>query len=312
MLVVAPVLTIAEFARVYSGIRREELRLVGSGGGGTTYLLVGSDARAFADDPAAAARSGSAPDATSTGADITMLLRVPDDGAPFIVSVPRDLIVEFADGSRHRLTLARARGLQSLVDVVCAELGIGVDHVAEIGFAGFRDLVDAVGGVDVFVGVPARDEESGLDLPWAGTHHLDGQMTLAYVRSRHPQVQVNGLWIPLPGGAQARLDHSKEVAQKLGEEVSAARRNPIRLHQVLTAAVDAITVDEGMGIADLRQLGDALQAAGLDTGEERATNLPVLEHADELSTSELSASSLPVLERLGAGNQPACPRPRIA
>jgi anionic cell wall polymer biosynthesis LytR-Cps2A-Psr (LCP) family protein len=62
--------------------------------------------------------------------------------------------------------------------------GIRMDHFMEIDFAGFKELVDAIGGVTVTVDEAIHDESSGLDLE-AGTHKLDGTRSLAFVRTRH-------------------------------------------------------------------------------------------------------------------------------
>jgi LCP family protein required for cell wall assembly len=70
-------------------------------------------------------------------------------------------------------------GPTELISDVEALTGVRMDHYAEVDFAGFREVTDAVGGVDV--DVPAPYSGDGYDFP-AGRQHLDGDEALAYVR----------------------------------------------------------------------------------------------------------------------------------
>jgi polyisoprenyl-teichoic acid--peptidoglycan teichoic acid transferase len=63
-------------------------------------------------------------------------------------------------------------------------LGIDVHYYAVVNMDGFRQLIDAVGGVDVEVGKPIADPVRKLYLD-PGRHHLDGATALDYVRSRY-------------------------------------------------------------------------------------------------------------------------------
>jgi LCP family protein required for cell wall assembly len=79
----------------------------------------------------------------------------------------------------------------TLVKEMSYLVGIPIDYYARIDIAGFRSLVDAVGGVDVVVETAVHDPgygfsptEIGFDLE-PGPHHLDGKYATAYARSRH-------------------------------------------------------------------------------------------------------------------------------
>jgi len=83
-------------------------------------------------------------------------------------------------------------GMEALRRTLGILLGIRVDYYVLVDFAGFVDLVDAVGGVEVTLREPidvafspAKEGEDpvAIDLP-AGTHLLDGRTALAYVRDR--------------------------------------------------------------------------------------------------------------------------------
>ncbi len=81
--------------------------------------------------------------------------------------------------------------METLVAEMSYIMGIPIDYYAQIDIAGFTELVDMVGGVDVVLDGPIQDEtyqfsptETGFFLD-AGYHHLDGKTATAYARSRH-------------------------------------------------------------------------------------------------------------------------------
>jgi LCP family protein required for cell wall assembly len=83
-------------------------------------------------------------------------------------------------------------GMEALRRTLTTLLGIRVDYYVLVDMAGFVELVDALGGVEVTLAAPmdvayspANEGEDpvSIDLP-AGIHHLDGRTALAYVRDR--------------------------------------------------------------------------------------------------------------------------------
>src|SRR5689334_19813083 len=145
-----------------------------------TILLIGSDHRATA----------AKHDARS---DTMMLVRLsPRAQAVTVLSVPRDLQVTIR-GQTAKLNAAYAYGGVPLtVKTLHQVLGIGIDHVIDVDFAGFRALVNRLGCVytDVDrhyynrnVGTAATNYAS-IDIP-AGYQRLCGSDALDYVRYRH-------------------------------------------------------------------------------------------------------------------------------
>lgn len=65
-----------------------------------------------------------------------------------------------------------------MVKTVQDMTGVTIDHYAEINFAGFLTMVDALGGVEVCLPKATTDRNSGLDLP-AGKQTVDGAQALA-------------------------------------------------------------------------------------------------------------------------------------
>ena len=124
--------------------------------------------------------------------DTIMMIRVdPATTRVAVLSFPRDLWVEIAGtGNRQRINSAYLRDdPQRLVDTIYENFGIGVDHFIQVDFCAFKTLVDAVGGVAVPFEFPARDTNTGLNVPVPGCFTFDGEHALAYVRSRHYQYE---------------------------------------------------------------------------------------------------------------------------
>src|SRR6478735_524410 len=160
---------------------------------GQNLLVLGSDSRAGAENKALGG-GGSVGGARS---DTAMVVHIPEGRSRAVaVSIPRDTLVTRpectkADGSTtpsaNRVmfnSVYSQVGPACVVKTVEKMSGVRIDHYLEINFAGFKDLVDAIGGVTVKVDEPIKDKASGLDLT-AGTHKLDGTQSLAYVRTRH-------------------------------------------------------------------------------------------------------------------------------
>jgi LCP family protein required for cell wall assembly len=84
-------------------------------------------------------------------------------------------------------------GPERLAATVTEALGIPIHHYVEVDFFGFKEIIDAVGGVDLCVEYVTRDTRSGLDLE-PGCQTLDGTMALAFARSRYYEEFRDGQW----------------------------------------------------------------------------------------------------------------------
>ena len=229
---------------------------------GTTYLLAASDSR---DRLAAADRARYADRHQPSGerADLVLLLRRDAAGRSTLYSLPRDLYVGQRRGAPHRLGLALQDGPQALVDSLCQDLGVGVDHVLVVDMGALVELVDATGGVRVRVDRPTRDVRARLDLPTAGVHHLDGRGALAWVRSRSPEVLVDGQWTSDTTADPTRTAHAKEVlAQVVGQ-----LDDPVAVHRTAWSVGPRLRRDDDLGSLRLVALAGSLRDA-LGTGAE--------------------------------------------
>jgi LCP family protein required for cell wall assembly len=221
----------------------------------TTFLLVGSDGAEGmeADDPVAAGRN-----ADSSYADAIMLVRADPtgEGAHFsVLSVPRDLWVEDVDGAGTpgRINQALAGGgPDNLVRVVSSTLDLDVHHYIELDMDGFRDLVDAAGGVDVAFAAAVRDPSTGF-VASTSCQHLDGTQALGLVRSRHLEVQQpDGSWVVEPSGDIGRIARQRALAHiMVASLLSDDWRSPQRLVDAVDLLADHATLDDELSVPDL-------------------------------------------------------------
>ena len=101
--------------------------------------------------------------------DTIMIWRAnPETNQLAVLSFPRDLYVDIG-GRRDRINTAYRRDDPSrLIETIGRNFGVPVDHYVQVDFCAFRELVDAVGGVEVPFDSPARDRKSGLVVTDAG------------------------------------------------------------------------------------------------------------------------------------------------
>ena len=145
--------------------------------------------------------------------------------------------------------------------------GTRMDHDVEVDFAGFKNLVDAIGGVTVTVDQGIHDTSSGLDLT-AGTHRLNGTQSLEFVRTRH------GIG---DGSDLGRIGLQQTLVKALLEQISATDllTSPTRLYRVADAVTGSLTTDTGLdSLTRLMELGRSLK--GLSAANVTTVTLPVL------------------------------------
>ena len=136
--------------------------------------------------------------------------------------------------------------------------GIRVDHFIVVDFAGFRGMVDAIGGVQVCIPEPGIvDPSHGINIP-AGTRKLEGMQALNYVRERY--VLGNGSDV-------GRMKRQQAFIAAMAHQVLSANTlaNPVRLLKFLEAATDSLQLDKGLGsLGKIAKLGVEFKGIGLD------------------------------------------------
>ncbi|MFF3347637.1 LCP family protein [Streptomyces sp. NPDC002779] len=245
-------------------------------GEGTNYLIVGSDSRAgMSAEEKKKLHTGSA---EGKRTDSMMILHTGSNGAT-LISLPRDSAVEiptfvgsesgktYPGTGRHvKLNAAYAEdGPELLVRTVEFNTGLHIDHYVEIGFAGFANIVDAVGGVEMDIpkgGI--KDSKSGADLE-EGKQTLNGEEALAFVRTRYA----------LAGSDLDRTKNQQKFLAALANQAATPGTvlNPFKLYPTMSAGLDTLIVDKDMGLFDLASMFWAMK--GVTGGEGTSMNMPI-------------------------------------
>ncbi|MFI0981456.1 LCP family protein [Streptomyces sp. NPDC021093] len=224
-------------------------------------------------------------------ADTTILFHVSKDRTnATALSIPRDLklpipdcptkqedgsekIVPGSPKERFNTSLGQSgRDPGCTMRTVKELTGLTVDHFMMVDFNAVKTLTSAVGGVDVCVAKDVDDPKSHLKLA-KGTHTLEGEQALAFVRTRHAF------------GDESDLSRIKTQQQFLGSMIrkmksSETLTNPAKLYGLAEAATQALTVDSGIGsILKLKSL--ATEVGKVDPKNVTFATLPVLDNPDE-------------------------------
>lgn len=223
-------------------------------------LLVGSDSRegnVGADDKS----FGSASKVGGQRSDTMMILRIePETKKAMILSIPRDLYVDIAGtGGKDRINAAfNAGGAERLIETIEQNFDVPIHHYVQVDFQGFRGVVDTVGGVTVNFPYRARDYDrsigrthTGLNVE-AGCQELNGEMSLAYVRSRYYQEYKNGRWVADPSGDFGRITRQQTfIRLMISSAINKGARNPATLTRLIGKAHDHVQIDDTLDERDM-------------------------------------------------------------
>ena len=201
--------------------------------------------------------------------DTTILLHLSADReSAYGVSLPRDAMVQRPEcetpngtdpGGLTQFNAAYAIGGPACtIKTVESLTNVRIDHFVVIKFAGFRKMVDAIGGVEICLPeeVP-YDDTYRIHLP-EGTYKASGAQALDYVRVRH------GLG---DGSDIGRMKRQQTfIAAMINEVVSAGTlANPVKLYNFLNEATKSLITDPGFSrLQPLVGLGSSLKDIGLD------------------------------------------------
>jgi len=226
-----------------------ELALTAQEGPARNYLLIGSDTRENADpnDPDFGG-IGDTSVVQGRRSDTIMILRQEEDGnGASIVSLPRDLWVDIAgERGENRINSAYSEGTDVLAATITEELGIPINHVIDIDFNGFKDVVDAVGGTVVCFEYATRDGNTGLDQQ-PGCNRLDGVEALQYARSRYYEEFRDGAWQTDPTSDLGRIERQQDFLQATAEAaVDDLQSDPFTASKLIEAGTAAVRMDPGL------------------------------------------------------------------
>lgn len=191
-------------------------------------LFIGSDARAGL----AGARS-----------DVIVLMHVASDRKTVtLVHFPRDLYVSVPGHGKDKINAAFAYGgAPLLVQTLQGLVGVPIDHVTLVGFEGFKNMTDAVGGVNVYV-----EESSSSDgyTFTKGYQQMTGAEALAFVRERKDLSEGD-----ISRGRRQQAFIKALMLKSLSKSVLT---NPVRLAQFVEAGTANLTVDDAFTVSKMR------------------------------------------------------------
>lgn len=219
-------------------------------------LLIGSDSRSGDN------KKYGRDDGGSQRSDTTILLHLAADRkSATAVSIPRDLMVEVpkcrtGDDKETREQFTQFNSAFELGGTACTIrtverlTGIRIDHHMVVDFNGFKDMVDAVDGVQICLKEPIDDKDARLELP-AGRQTLNGEEALGYVRARKTLGD---------GSDTERMERQQRFLGALVNKMQSngVLLNPTRLYPVLDAATKSLTTDSGLD--SLRDLYDLVRS----------------------------------------------------
>ncbi|CAL9304394.1 LCP family glycopolymer transferase [Streptomyces sp. SudanB66_2053] len=235
-------------------------------------LLIGTDKRT------GAGNEGYGDKGSEGHADTTILLHVSKDRSnATALSIPRDLIVDIPDcptqqedgsekvipgsiGARFNTSLGQGGRTPSCTMRTVTELtGIKPDNFMVADFNAVKTLTSAVGGVEVCLGKDINDPDSHLNLP-KGTHRIEGEQALAFVRTRHSV----GL-----GGDLSRIELQQQFLSSLMRELKSndTLTSPSKMIKLAEAGTEALTVDSQLNSID------KLKDLGMELGKLNVKNL---------------------------------------
>ncbi|MFZ9987117.1 MAG: LCP family protein [Candidatus Nanopelagicales bacterium] len=241
-------------------------------------LLMGSDSR----QGQTTKKYGDPDVMTGERSDTTILLHVSADRTfATAVSIPRDTWVMLPECDRDGETVGAFEakfntafeigGPGCTVKLVEQMSGVRIDNFAVIDFEGFKQVVDAMGGVEVCLKEPASDPSSKLELP-AGTSLVNGEQALSFVRARKTLSDGSDL---------SRIKRQQAFLSSMIREASSTGLllNPVKLYSTLDAATSGLTTDPGL--ADIDVLRDlALSMRGIAPGDIAFLTMPWVERGD--------------------------------
>lgn len=180
------------------------------------------------------------------------------------MSIPRDTRVTIPDHGKTKINAAMQLGGPALVIKTVKQFtGLPITHYAYINFDGFKDMVDAVGGVDIYVPVHIYDRQAAggtlnADIP-KGWQHLDGGHALTFVRARHQFADQDF----------SRMKHQQEFLKALAKQAM-TMTNPFRLPGLAAAVSRNVQTD--LSLSEITSL--ALNLRGMKESDLQSVTMP--------------------------------------
>jgi len=203
----------------------------------------------------------------------------PETSRVTMVQFPRDLWVPVGKG-KNKINTALMGGPDQIVKTIEDLTGLSINHYVQVNIAGFRDLIESIGGVEVCVPEPIPfDEQTGLEVTeeQVGMVRFDGDDALRFVRSRNFET----------GDFERIQNQQKFIAAALDKVLSSSTLlRPGRVNALADVARKNVEIDHNTTLKGLAEIGNKLRnfdpdtyeaytAPNLGTGEETANGVEV-------------------------------------
>ena len=229
-------------------------------------LLIGSDTREGEGNDAYGDNDGTLGGGAHSDTNLLVHLSA-DRSAATVVSIPRDSMTSAppecsatAPKDQWRMRQWNQNyalgGTGCLIRTLEGNTGLFIDHYAVVDFRGFKQMVDALGGVKVCTPVAIDDAHTHLKLT-PGTHTLDGRQALQYVRVRKSIGDGSDL---------QRIVRQQAFLSSVMQSATSTQLllEPTRLFAFLDAATKSLTTDPDFGVGTMRELAGSVTGIGLD------------------------------------------------
>ena len=233
--------------------------------------------------------------------DSIILARIdPTEKQVTLISVPRDTRYVYQGSTVKINAVFSYGGADDMVEAVNDLCGVEISEYAEINFDGMKALVDAVGGIDIYVpeGDEVDDPEAGPVAIESGQQHMDGEAALTFSRARHQ----------FADGDYTRMRHQRMVLGALAEKI---------LNNLDIATVPALMnqladmVKTSLSVSDIVSLINAMR--GMDVNSMYSANIPSWAGQDTYINGQsfvfvYEDALEEMMERVDAGEDPQGPQ----
>lgn len=228
--------------------------------------------------------------------DSMMLVRIdPKSKKVAMLSIPRDTKVNLGKYGTQKINAAHAFGGPALAVKTVSQLaGVPISHYAELNFDGFRDIVNALGGVEVNVAYEINDDMAGGHLD-AGLQTLNGDQALILCRSRHNYDDVGD-------GDLLRAANQRLVMSAIAQKILSV--DPISMASTVATLTEHVITD--MDVSEIVAVAQNMR--GLDPATDIYTGTAPTESEytgsvwyEILDTKEFKK----MIERIDSGLPPA-------
>lgn len=175
--------------------------------------------------------------------DVNMIVTVnPKTKKILLTSIPRDTYVKLHTAQQmDKLTHTGVYGVDETLNTVEDWLGINIDYYIKMNFTGARDVINAMGGIDVYSPVKFKSSLKGYTYK-KGWNHLNGKRALYFARERHA----------FEGEDSVRVENQQRVMKAMIKKMTSSKVLLTRYGDIMSAAGDNLHTN--MSYDEIRSL----------------------------------------------------------